>query len=87
MKFLSKPTLAHDLRLPIEDMNLIHTGLLVVGYVLVGITVISAYICICFVVYYRNRSVLGKLVSPLKSGHYYSANKFLFKCAFHSHPF
>ena len=42
-------------------MKLIHPALLIVGYVMVALTVISALLCIGFVIYYREKSVLGKL--------------------------
>lgn len=48
-------------RLPKEDMKMIHPGLLAIGYIMVALTVISALLCICFVLYYRTKSVLGKM--------------------------
>lgn len=50
--------------LPEEDLNMIGPGLLAVGYLMVSITVLSAILCIGFVLYYWEKSVLVRISQP-----------------------
>ncbi|CAB9497914.1 acid type B receptor subunit [Seminavis robusta] len=50
--------------LPEEDFQLISSWLLAIGYTFVAITTFTALICLAWVVYYRERSLLVRISQP-----------------------